>query len=134
MDCEERADRNLRRWYQRQIRELDLDLEVPLVNHRRGQPSDSRMGFGAIVAVARFGGVVLSERECRARVGEAGARFWIGPVGLILEDVVELREPVKAPGKLSLWTLDEETVDAVRRQFVRRKGLPSGLLEELLRW
>lgn len=123
---------DLRAWYRKTVRELGVDVDVPNVSYRRD--GDPEMHFGAIVALARYAGTVDSVDELRARVGARGVPFWSGPVGWILEDVVELPAPVRASGALGLWRMSLAQIEGVREQvaaYAESRPLPPGLAGEL---
>lgn len=44
-------------------------------------------------------------------------RWFFGPIGYVLADVVALERPVPRPGALGFWTLDEDTRRAVEEQL-----------------
>lgn len=46
-------------------------------------------------------------------------RYWAGPVGWVLGDVVVLPEPVPCRGAQGLWTVTGETLDQVRAGWAR---------------
>jgi hypothetical protein len=64
---------------------------------------------GAIVAVARVVEVV----------DYSSSKWWIGPVGLVLEDVTRLWSPVECKGQLGYWRVPEDVALAVAEQVAR---------------
>lgn len=83
---------------------------------------------GAVVATARLDGYVHQgpggrslwgvsvERACEA----LESRWFVGPFGWVLEEVVALAEPVPARGAQGLWTLPADVAAAVERQEADR--------------
>ena len=63
----------------------------------------------AIVAVATFGGIV-TERDCKSR-------WFCGPYGWVLKDVIVLPEPVKCRGAQGLWNVPPDVLAKMRAQF-----------------
>jgi hypothetical protein len=64
-----------------------------------GAPISNTWGLpcGAIV------GAAVVEQVIDRRPADSQARWWNGPLAWVLRDVVPLRHPVKASGRLSLW-------------------------------
>lgn len=61
----------------------------------------------AVLATARFGGVVTSAEEAE-EVGENQARWFFGPFGWVLYDIRQLVEPIPCRGHQKLWNLPDK--------------------------
>jgi hypothetical protein len=72
----------------------------------RGTPLSSVWRPG-IVALARL----------EDTVSESSSRWFHGPVGWVLADVVKLPEPIRIPGAQGLWPVPDPVVRILRRQF-----------------
>lgn len=83
---------------------------------RAGVQLPSRLSTGAVVAVARYGGVLTYPQDLAA-LDPSQRRWFVGPLGWRLEDVVALREPVPCKGRLGLWKMGEAVRDEVMRQI-----------------
>lgn len=77
-------------------------------------PVAEQIVSSAIVAVATFEGV-----ELKAPIGD---RWWAGPVGWRLADVVALAEPVPCRGARGLWELPEDVLVKVKAGYRAAKG------------
>jgi len=64
---------------------------------------------GAIVAAARVAGAV----------DKSSSKWWMGPVGLVLEDVTRLWSPVECKGQLGYWQVPDDVALAVAEQVAR---------------
>lgn len=64
---------------------------------------------GAIIAAARVVEVVQ----------QSASKWWMGPVGLVLDDVTRLWSPVECKGQLGYWRVPEDVAKAVADQLVR---------------
>lgn len=84
-------------------------------------PSNRESPHSQIFAVARYAGCVEDEDD--ARLGEQRVWFF-GPVGWLLDDYVELAEPVPCTGARGLWTFDEkpDALAALRVVYMRSKA------------
>ena len=104
-------------------REHNLLPTVPLladydriVSGERGRLFEARckthieraVPYGAVVGVARLAGV--------ERTAPAGDPWWCGPVGWRLSDVVAI-DPVPCKGAQGLWTVEGDTLAAVRANY-----------------
>ncbi len=87
--------------------------DVQTVRRRFGRTArvPDEYAFGAIVAVARAAGTVSKSRS----------KWFTGPVGWVLQDVVPLREPVPCKGMLGLWRLPRGVEAKVVRQLGRSR-------------
>jgi hypothetical protein len=82
-------------------------VHPPLALLRFGQAADGvrfaspawGLTCGAIIGAA----VVEDVRNGLDRLPEGQEEWWAGPLAWVLRDVVALREPVRASGRLSLW-------------------------------
>jgi len=72
-----------------------------------GELADPSRHHSAIVAVARFGGVVTQSEDS----------WFFGPYGWLLEDVVVLRNPVRCRGMQGLWQLPPNAERALQTQL-----------------
>jgi hypothetical protein len=82
-------------------------------------PSKVALPRGAVVAVARYGGVVEKGSK-RAKLDP----WFVGPHALELGDVIALPRPVECRGALGLWDLTPGVLEAVRegaREAVRTR-------------
>lgn len=70
----------------------------------------------AIIGVATLDKAIASSMEARL-LGDAQARWYFGPIGYVLRDVVALAEPVPCRGWQGFWCVAEEHEAAVRRQL-----------------
>ena len=89
-----------------------LDAECPDFAINNGVPSsffDDPRNFvdSAIIAVARFGGVVRCSDD----------PWFVGPVGWVLTEVVPI-QPVACRGAQKLWVVPAELVAEVRASFL----------------
>lgn len=62
--------------------------------------------------------ILAYESELRAKLGDQ-FRWFFGPVGYVLRDVVALPTPVKCKGALGFWTLPDDIERQVRAQLPR---------------
>lgn len=69
--------------------------------------------FGAVVAVARL----YAATERRPDESDPRRRWWAGPVGWLLQDVVALPTPVPCRGAQGLWILPADVEAEVLRQI-----------------
>lgn len=69
-------------------------------------PSKASVSFGAIVAVVRVVCLVRS-REDAVRLDADQGKWFIGPVGWVLEGVRPVA-PIPCPGRQKLWNLSPE--------------------------
>ena len=71
--------------------------------------------FGAVIAVATVGGCVDSEEGARSwSLGQA--RWFMGPYGWLLDDIVALPKPVPCFGNRKLWHLPTDVLRRVEEQ------------------
>jgi hypothetical protein len=73
---------------------------------------DTAVPYGAIVAVAQ----VVRFVELPIQLPADQHRWWTGPVGWLLRDVVPI-EPVDCSGKEGLWRLGPELLELVRESY-----------------
>jgi hypothetical protein len=87
--------------------------DVETVQKRLGRTATvpDEYELGVIVATARVVGTVSKSRS----------KWFTGPLGWVLEDVVPLREPVACKGMLGLWHLPRAVELKVLRQVGRRR-------------
>lgn len=69
----------------------------------RKPPSCALLPRYAIVGVARIAGIVDSYEAAVAAVGEEGARWFAGPLAIVLADRRPLARPITCGGFLHLW-------------------------------
>lgn len=89
------------------------------IGYRSGlcYPDWERLPYGAVVAVATVKGYV---NAAGAKTLPRDAYRWFnGPYGWLLADVVELPEPVPAKGMLGLWPMPVDVETAVLHQVGR---------------
>lgn len=103
------------------------DLEVIYGLRGEGVIVPPGLVLGAVVGTARLLGVVhasgvlevapeLESLRARAFLVGRRARWWIGPIGWVLDDVRALAEPVPCRGAQGLWTLPSDVETRVRAQ------------------
>lgn len=81
--------------------------------------------ISAVIAVATIDrvldpvahGIDLDSDEARAPLAAAQRRWFFGPIGYVLRDVVALPEPVPCKGALGFWTLPADVEARVREQI-----------------
>jgi hypothetical protein len=91
---------------------LDEDAVLGLGFDGFQVPDEGVLARGAVVAVCTLAGCV--DRE---PVGDPQQRWWCGPYGWLLDDVVPLPTPVACRGRQGLWRLDEECAYLVDEQL-----------------
>lgn len=74
---------------------------------------------GAVVGVATLEGFTYSAADLRPEL----AKWFIGPVGWILRDVVSI-DPVPCRGAQKLWTMPEAIAREVTRRAAAQAALP----------
>lgn len=79
---------------------------------------ESKLVFGAIVAVAR----VTGSRQSAPDFGDPQLEWWAGPVAWALDDVVALPSPVPCKGAQLLWTVAADDLALVRLQWKLARG------------
>lgn len=115
--CENRS-----RMPPRGIRGKELALHATLKEDRDAYRALRAAGYevptilvkGAVVGVVTISGYVRSRTE----LPHEQRRWWIGPVGWVLSDVVALAEPIPCRGQQGIWTLPDAVEAEVRRQLV----------------
>lgn len=70
-----------------------------------------------IVAVAIIDRVVRGEWHPGSKDPVLASEWYSGPVGWVLRDVVELREPVPCRGAQGLWPVPEDVIELVRKRY-----------------
>lgn len=96
----------------------DDEAAVSLIYaHRSGPrlPSPEKWPGGRIVATAVVDGTIAVEHGTPL-AGLSLSRWFVGPVGWLLRDVIALREPVPCRGAQGLWTLPVDIEERVRAQ------------------
>ncbi len=79
----------------------------------------------AIVGVATLAGWFRNDRQYRMAAGglprprDLGSPWFVGSVGLVLEERVWLPEPVHCRGMLGFWAVPDDVEAAVRVQIAR---------------
>lgn len=73
----------------------------------------------AIMAVARF--AVVTESAADPRVSPDQVRWWSGPRGWLLDEVVVLAKPVPVKGMQGLWRIPDDVLAVVRAQWKTTK-------------
>jgi len=68
--------------------------------------------FGAVIATARLVRIISVESPASA-LPEEQRRWFFGPYGWVLEDVVAVDPPVERRGYQKLWTFDESLLPRV---------------------
>jgi hypothetical protein len=92
-------------WDARSYRKLQRRFaQLPVYSRSRDHPA-------GIVAIARLARVVTNPSELPPLQRQ---RWWIGPVGHVLEDIRELPRPIPCRGALGYWTVPDE----IARQIV----------------
>lgn len=77
---------------------------------------NSRDHATGIVALAKVTGFV----ESIDALPSEQRRWWIGPVGWVLSEVIVLETPVVVAGKQGLWKVEGEALEQCRAQFAAR--------------
>lgn len=72
---------------------------------RPSDPAVPDMVHGAVIATARLTGIVMSADAARRIAGRDQERWFFGPVGWVLDDIVQLERPVECRGFQKLWNL-----------------------------
>lgn len=91
------------------------DFEDMLVHFDICPPEWSTLPYGAVVAVATVKGYV--DAAGAKTLPRDELRWFNGPFGWLLADVVELAAPVLARGSLGLWVMTSEVETAVLHQY-----------------
>lgn len=78
-------------------------------------PSKSDCPHSEIFAVARWNGLIIL--PAGQGLADGQNQWFFGPYGWLLEEYVELPEPVKATGAQGLWNLKPDVLAAVREQY-----------------
>ena len=83
-------------------------------------------GVSSVVAVVRFGGIVFTGEPAINLTSEgparwSGSKWFVGPIGWLLEDVRVLKEPVPCRGQAGLRELSPDVEVLVRAQL-KQKG------------
>lgn len=79
-------------------------------------PTDSEHPVG-MVAVARLARIARSPLELDE---DQRVRWWVGPVGLVLADLVVLPEPIPCRGYQKFWYVDRAIQERIEEQLGRR--------------
>jgi hypothetical protein len=80
-----------------------------------GPPTKEECVLGAVVGTARL--VYVFDRIPATDVPEDQHKWWVGPVGWLLDDVHPLAEPVPCRGFQGFWTLPSAVEHAVRARM-----------------
>lgn len=99
-------------------RKADRETMMELVRQLGAPLPGQGLTFSAVVAVVKVTGSV----ESPARLEPDQRKWFIGPLGWTLDDVVALGCPVEAKGAQRLWRLDEALTGHVRLQWREAKG------------
>ena len=95
-------------------------------------PPKSDCPHSEIFAVARWNGVIIlpepeTDEEGLIPTGQGLAdnqsQWFFGPYGWLLEEYVQLPEPVKATGARGLWDIKPDVLVEVRKQFQIAMGV-----------
>lgn len=119
---------------------LSPGVEMPAVLARGG----GGLRYGAVLGTFRVADVVrnagwltkpdaeyptwAADREDVERVNfrgllpENGWKWWMGPLGIVLADVVALDAPVPCKGQLGVWRLPDDVEAKVTAQLAERKA------------
>ena len=91
------------------IAELDVDHDIP-------ERPVWRI-TSAIVGVATLDTYVTDVRQIAEYMAPEQERWFFGPVGFVLRDVVQLASPVPCKGALGFWTLPDDVARQVVEQL-----------------
>lgn len=120
------ASRHVDRDVFRRISEIAPDI-YPEVIERGDLPRWWMLGLetSAVIGVATIDrvldplahGILPDSEEARAPLPEDQRRWFFGPIGYVLRDVIALPEPVPCRGWQGFWRLDAATEHKVRAQL-----------------
>jgi hypothetical protein len=87
---------------------------IAFLQNEFGLVCPDQLPTGSIVAVAKYKGVYA--------IPPTGPdRWWVGPVGWKLEEVVKLATPVECKGQQQLWQVPTAALQEIRKQWKRRQ-------------
>ena len=97
---------------------------------------------GMVLGVARLRGWFATQPrlhyqfasydDCNDVVNMPGNRWWLGPVGLLLGDVVALKRPVVCGGRLGYWRLPPDVESVVLTRLLDEFDVEHEMMRQLL--
>lgn len=86
-------------------------------------PSKAFHSHSVIVGVAKVDGFIEENNLFDpATLPEDQGKWFFGPFGWLLSDVVEFEDPVPCTGALSLWEIKPEILKKVRSEYAKTKN------------
>jgi hypothetical protein len=85
-----------------------------LLNNAWTPPPRAELAAGAVVATCRLVTVATSADEAARLAGADQARWFFGPFGWVVADVVTLPRPIPCRGFQGLWRLPADVAVAVK--------------------
>lgn len=75
------------------------------------------LGSVRLLGVVHSDGSYLGCPELTPELAAAAraSEWWLGPIGWVLADPIALDTPIPIPGKLGLWHVPHEHIDALTR-------------------
>jgi hypothetical protein len=98
-----------------------LALDHPESLTRRDRMHERMTTTSCVIGVAAIHGCITGSPDIPWHVGEIvqkdQMRWFFGPIGYVLRDVIALHEPVPCRGWQGFWTLPDDVERAVRAQL-----------------
>lgn len=79
-----------------------------------GEMPPFNLTFGAVTSVAMFGSSILTDSH---RLRPSKQKWFFGPKGWLITDLLLLEEPLPCRGMLGLWTIPNDIEMDIRRQI-----------------
>jgi hypothetical protein len=78
-------------------------------------PNREESPYSVIFAVCMLGGYIITDRDHRFKEGQR--KWFFGPYGWLLEDMVLLKTPVPCRGMQKLWMIPPEVLEQLREEY-----------------
>ena len=77
-------------------------------------PPWTELTFGSVSSVVKFSQVIIARKEL---VPESTRKWFFGPSGWMITDLVLLKEPIPCRGMLGLWTVPADIEEQIKAQL-----------------
>jgi hypothetical protein len=122
-----------RRWWRKNVRGERIAIHAgkcfdaeaaDRIYYEFGGPllTNHRVELGAVIATAVVASVVDNARDAAALAGDDQARWFFGPFGWVLEDIVAC-DPLPCRGRQGLWRLPDDVETAVKASSSADSGV-----------
>jgi hypothetical protein len=103
------------------IADIDPQLDPPVATHGYHEQPWQRLSRikSAVIGTARIVGVAGTDQPCDPEQ----RRWFFGPIGYILDDIIALDRAIPCKGMLGFWTLPADVEAQIQDEYLRR-GLP----------